>query len=145
MVDGLHATELRPIVSATAPSNPRVGQVWVDSADKHLEYDNAWVIPTFTNGWTNYHATWSQARYAKLRGGYVYMEGLIMGGANGTSAFTLPVGYRPSHYFIQTSLHNPNAAAILYVYPTGSVVCQYAVAGDTSWFNIHGMWHPGPA
>lgn len=53
-----------------------------------------WVAPTFTNGWSDYAGGNQTARYRKI-GDIVYIEGMIKGGTVGTSAFTLPVGYRP--------------------------------------------------
>lgn len=49
--------------------------------------------PAFTNSWTN-RATWNTAGYYK-HNGRVYLKGVTDSGTNGTSAFTLPEGYRP--------------------------------------------------
>lgn len=48
--------------------------------------------PAFTNSWV---ATDSNVYYRKDPFGRVYLRGSLSGGASGTSAFTLPVGYRP--------------------------------------------------
>ena len=57
----------------------------------------AWKTPTFTNSWVNFGAspTYELAGYALDNDGYVHLKGLIKTGATATSAFTLPVGYRP--------------------------------------------------
>lgn len=48
--------------------------------------------PLFLNGWGAYD---SSVYYRKDPLGRVYLRGSVNGGANGTVAFTLPVGYRP--------------------------------------------------
>jgi hypothetical protein len=49
-------------------------------------------VASFTGTWVNYDAT-RRAYYYKDRG-RVYLGGVIKSGVSGTSAFTLPVGYR---------------------------------------------------
>ena len=60
-------------------------------ADKAQE---AWITPTLVNGWTQYSIY--TVGYRKDSFGRVKLRGAIQSGANGTIAFTLPAGYRPS-------------------------------------------------
>ena len=54
----------------------------------------AWTAVTFLNSWVNYGAPQQIAQYRK-KGDLVQVRGQIKGGASGTRAFTLPVGFRP--------------------------------------------------
>lgn len=54
----------------------------------------AWTAPTFTNSWVNYGSGYQSARYRKV-GDIVSLDGLIKDGDDLSSAFTLPVGFRP--------------------------------------------------
>lgn len=61
--------------------------------------EEAWIVPTMTNGWLTYDADpggWSGPGYYKDSAGVVHLRGLIKSGTVGASAFTLPVGYRPA-------------------------------------------------
>lgn len=51
--------------------------------------------PAFLNSWVNFDAT-RGARFRKYPDGKVRIQGIIKTGATGTTAFTLPVGYRPT-------------------------------------------------
>jgi hypothetical protein len=62
------------------------------------------IAPAFLNSWVNYDnalATPSAPRNRSVGfykwGGRVWLSGVMKTGASGTSAFTLPVGYRPAH------------------------------------------------
>lgn len=56
---------------------------------------SAWIAPTLLNSWANYGSTYATAGYLKDPLGFVHLKGAIQTGASGTSAFTLPAGYRP--------------------------------------------------
>lgn len=65
----------------------------------------AWTLVTaFQSGWTNFNGGYQPARYRQV-GDQVFLEGLIAGGAIGSPAFFLPVGFRPAsqHQFAQVS------------------------------------------
>lgn len=52
--------------------------------------------PAFQNSWANYALGDATAAFLKLTSGLVVIKGSIKSGANGTTAFTLPAGYRPA-------------------------------------------------
>jgi hypothetical protein len=53
--------------------------------------------PPFQNGWHNFGGSFSTAGFFKDALGIVHLKGNITGGTgNGTTAFTLPEGYRPT-------------------------------------------------
>ena len=53
--------------------------------------------PAFENSWANLGSTYVPARYWKDVLGIVHVQAAISTGADGTVAFTLPVGYRPDY------------------------------------------------
>lgn len=56
----------------------------------------AWIAPTLVNSWVNVGGTAATAGYLKDPIGFVHLRGRIHGGTSGSTAFTLPAGYRPS-------------------------------------------------
>lgn len=56
--------------------------------------DSGWVNATLGNSWAA--ASTSVTPGYRLRGNRVYLRGIVNGGTNGTSPFTLPSGFRPA-------------------------------------------------
>jgi hypothetical protein len=58
----------------------------------------AWTALSYSNSWVNYGSSNPTAGYRKLPDGNVQMRGAIKNGttSDGTTAFTLPSGYRPT-------------------------------------------------
>ncbi len=52
--------------------------------------------PAFANGWANVGGANVVARFRRMASGLLLIQGAISGGGGGTTAFTLPAGYRPS-------------------------------------------------
>lgn len=55
-----------------------------------------WIAPTLINSWVDYGGTYDTAGYFKDKFNVVHLKGAIKTGTSGTTAFTLPEGYRPS-------------------------------------------------
>ena len=72
-----------------------------------------WVLCTMLNAFTPYGGTYQAPRYRKV-GDIVYVEGGTAGGAIGSTAFTLPVGFRPpkDHQYSVSSYGIPGIVAI---------------------------------
>lgn len=71
-----------------------------------------WVAPSLTGGWTTYTAPYgSQGSYRKWNG-RVEMQGLLISGTVGVSAFILPVGWRPVVNLCFTSESNDVAGQV---------------------------------
>lgn len=51
--------------------------------------------PAFQNGWANFGGAFSHAGFYKDSEGLVHLKGTLSGPGNGSTAFTLPAGYRP--------------------------------------------------
>jgi hypothetical protein len=84
--------------------------------------------PAFTGTWVNFDnsaavpgtSTQRSASFRKGPDGRVQLHGVVKSGANNTSVFTLPVGYRPTkdrNYLVQSS----GAPAVIAVNPSGTV------------------------
>lgn len=59
---------------------------------------DGWSTPSFTNGWANFPTR--NVGYRKNSEGFVELRGALASGTLGSSAFTLPVGYRPSEQLV---------------------------------------------
>lgn len=149
------ASGIRPGVctSTTRPTAPYTGQiifetdtgltqVWngstwkpvtttsITASDGYLRYQTSWTTVTYNTGWQAYSAgSWGEAQYYRTVDGVVHLRGLIQraSGTN-TTAFTLPVGYRPpfSHLFAVAA---SGGVGRWDVQPGGAVVWQGAQSG----------------
>lgn len=89
------------------------------------------------NSWVDFDATiYGQAQYYKTKSGIVYVDGLIKNGVttNGTTLFTLPVGFRPMQQQIFAAIAG-NALCRMDVFPTG--VVQVAVGASASYMSFN--------
>jgi hypothetical protein len=77
--------------------------------------------PPFQSGWTNTEPGVSTAAFYKDSLGVVHLKGVIAGGGNGNTAFTLPTGYRPSQGLLLPAAAAPTQAGQLLISPSGSV------------------------
>lgn len=91
-----------------------------------------WVLPTLGNGWVNVGSGNASAQYKIDPFGRVTIRGLIKSGTINTTAFTLPVGYRPSGNETFPASAN-NLFANLAVTSAGAVIPQ---TGSTTNFSI---------
>ncbi len=55
----------------------------------------AWQVPAYTNSWVDFGGGYAPMRYRR-NSDKTELYGALKSGANGTTAFTLPVGYRPA-------------------------------------------------
>ena len=84
-------------------------------ADKTQE---AWITPTLLNGWVE---SLFSIRYRKDSFGIVHIKGRISGGTNGTVAFILPVGYRPTQATGMLGMSDTNVVPRITVNSDGTV------------------------
>jgi hypothetical protein len=75
--------------------------------------------PAFQNNWVSYGID-RKPRYRKQANGMVKLAGALKSGTNSTTAFTLPVGYRPSSVVSYTGLFSGGPGQIT-ILPTGEV------------------------
>jgi len=95
----------------------------------------SWVAPTLAGTWVNYGGGYLNAGYYKDVGGTVHLRGMIKSGTIGTTAFTLPSGYRPSATcrFVTES----NSAHGICTIDSSGVVTP--AAGNNAWFSLDGI------
>lgn len=124
-------------VSATAPSSPSDGDLWVDSSTP------SWTAPTFQNSWTNYGSEWNTAGYYKDANGVVHLRGLVKSGSIG-AIFTLPSGYRPTATWLFICASNSSATPPGYarvdVNNSGVVSLNtYSANSNNGWVSLDGI------
>lgn len=76
-----------------------IDDTWVDAVAESVNdlYGVAWVNlgpSDFSGGWANVGGANQAVSYRKI-GDAVHLRGRMVGGATGTTAFTLPAGFRP--------------------------------------------------
>ena len=112
--------------------------------------------PAFQNGWANFGGGFSFAGFWKDSFGVVHLQGTFSGGAAGTTAFTLPVGYRPAQALFMTVATGATSSAFVYILTTGEVAPQnsggddgidglsFRAAGSSASADAHApVGHPG--
>lgn len=86
-----------PVPSSAADTNWAADQIAWEQAVTSALAGPTWTAPSLTNSWVNFNSSTDQiAGYYKASNGRVWLRGTIKTGASGTSAFTLPSGYRPT-------------------------------------------------
>jgi len=68
---------------------------WLYGFYEKLNNRDAWKSAVFENGWVNIGSPFNNAEYMRDALGFVHLRGYISSGTMATSAFTLPVNYRP--------------------------------------------------
>lgn len=89
----------------------------------------------FANSWVNFGAPYESAGYWFDTDGNVHLCGAIKSGTITNSAFTLPVGYRPSGT-IDIAVDSNGAYGLLRITSAGAVTPQ---VGSNSIFNLDGV------
>ena len=108
---------------------------WRASAYAYDLSHEAYVKPTFQNGWKSYGGTYD-VRFTKDSMRMVHLEGLVTGGTMGKTIFNLPVGYRPKQGFQQAVANNFNGYGQIVIYPGGDVS---AYCGSSGWMSLDGI------
>lgn len=88
--------------------------------------------PAFTNAWANFGGGRATAGFYIDKGSVVHLKGSITGGTSGTSAFTLPVGYRPASDLLFPVGSGSNLLINVLLSSTGTVevFCNGACSGS---------------
>jgi hypothetical protein len=93
--------------------------------------------PSFKNSWESYF----DCAYWKTKEGIVYMQGMIRNGADGTVAFTLPAGCKPTSdqlYYVHT--RNGGAHRIDISASTGDVTVNTEGSAFNLWYDLNGIF-----
>lgn len=105
-------------------SDTRKPRHLADTAWYRVGIDQDYEIP-FENSWDNAGgANNPPAQWYMDEEGEVRLKGLVDGGAEGTTMFTLPEENRPQHREVFTCAVEGGGSANVGVYPDGSVVLE---------------------
>jgi hypothetical protein len=107
-----HTLRGRDVHSETITANE------IRDPEAYHEVGTAGEIP-FQNGATNFGAGFSTAAYFKDNDGIVHLKGTVRAN-NGTVAFTLPPGYRPSQ-ILDNGVIVSGTIGYVYIRPNGDV------------------------
>ena len=102
------------------PDSSGTNGLYVNNSKLNILNAESVSTPTFTNSWSNYGGDYDTAGYYKDKD-RVYLQGLIKGGTVGTSAFTLPSGYRPKKRKIFT-VNSNNSFGRVDILTNGNVI-----------------------
>ena len=91
-------------------------------------------LPTLNNGWVNYLNGYAPATFYKDKENRVHLCGLISSGTISSTAFFLPIGYRPTAIQIFSPIGS--ASTRIDVAPTGEV---YITSGTNSFVSLSGI------
>lgn len=82
------------------PVFQRLSDLEAAQADYRLpptQINEQWNAPTLINSWVNFGAPFNPVGYWKDPNGVVHLRGMVKSGTINTTAFTLPLGYRPAN------------------------------------------------
>jgi hypothetical protein len=102
--------------------------------------DDAWINPTFQNGWGSGVGGVAPIRFRKLPGGLVVIQGYANGGTTGVM-FNLPAGYRPSSGTITLPCIRNNGGTVTIGDATIGSDGNLQLVSATSWVAITGCFH----
>lgn len=93
--------------------------------------NEAYAVPSFLNGFTNYGNGYVTAGYYKDKEGIVRLRGTVYKNSspNGQGIFVLPAGYRPGSGTVAFSVVNNGTLGVVEVLWDGSVFVQNCAAG----------------
>lgn len=96
--------------------------------------------PAFQNGWSNYGAAPQiPAQFRKDPLGRVYLMGIIGGGTQSVTVFTLPVGYRPAQGYVRCAIPSSSSTLTFVQVYTDGTVSIFGVGGAGSWVDLAPM------
>lgn len=102
-----------------------------------LRTANSWTAPTLLGSWSNYGSGYNPAGYFQDAFGIVHLRGLVQGGTQGTTVFTLPSGSRPANQMLFVAISN-NLLGRIGVDTSGNVIADLLSSPGT-WISLDGM------
>lgn len=129
-------TTLNPIWNFSVLVNHGGGAIQFYGLDLFPQLTDAWTTLTLAGSWTNTSGT---AAWLKTAEGFVYVKGLVGGGASGSTIATLPTGARPaqdcSFDGLATSAYSAIGVTSAGVITSGSATAQISL--DTICFQTN--------
>lgn len=136
-VNGTGATTtVQPGASAVINASGANAQTVADATD--ITTNPTFTAPSLINSWANYGSGFRVTGYAKHHG-RVLIRGMISGGANGSVAFNLPAGFRPSEKELHDAVTHDGTNYIVGrvdIDTNGDVII---VNRGTNWISLNGI------
>lgn len=98
--------------------------------------------PAFENSWAN-SSSFPKLAFRIREAGVVDIQGVTIGGATGTTVFTLPEGYRPSGASVYYSAYGgTTGVALIEVNSIGQVKATYGGSSARTFINLQAFLTP---
>lgn len=115
------------------PSNRYIGALM----DK-----STWTDATLTNSWANVGGAFANAGYIRDPAGRVHLRGAIHAGTLGSSALTLPAGFRPAVARVYMASNGGAAGGAVSVLIDGTVIPASSFTGGNAFISLDGIAFP---
>lgn len=91
---------------------------------------------SFENSWANFSSDYHMAGYYRDAFGRVFLRGLIASGSVGSTAFTLPSGYRPEKHCLFSVVSNDSIGQVFIT--TAGAVTPISPSNN-AWVSLEGI------
>jgi len=115
------ATDVAVAAGGTGASDAATARTNLGAAASTQE---AWIAPSLLNSWVDY--TGYTTNYMKDSMGFVHIRGTVDGGADGSTIFILPAGYRPEQS-VNVAVIKDGILGYVTVNSSGNVICHSTV------------------
>ena len=92
-------------------------------------------MPTLLNGWVAQGAAYNKPSFRKNQFGVVELKGILYLGAKNTTAFNLPVGYKPNSQYYGIARAQGLSIGMIDIDVTGRVLIDYFGSGS-GWVSL---------
>ena len=132
-------TSILKVSSIQDPTNSNTAiTIASDGTVTMPENDSGWITATLSSPFTNFSAdaSFTPVEYRKI-GDIVNIQGLMdaNSASNGSTIFTLPVGYRPKKRLIFTVENGNTVTARVDIFSDG-IVQAHNMANNGTWLNL---------
>lgn len=144
-IDGAETTRQQAEQERVSAELIRVGnenQRKIDHANRSAELASKankkqedWIAPTLLNGWVSQGLVYNKPSFRKNQFGLVELKGILYQGAKNTTAFNLPVGYKPVSQFYGIARAQGLTIAMIDIDVTGRLLIDYFGTGS-GWVSL---------
>lgn len=127
-----------PVLTGTYLQVSDVVEVLIDDTDVFVlgkiasSLATDWIDVTFQNSWANYGSNWETCQYRRHSNGIVEIKGLMRNGTLTSTAFTLPIGFRPADDIHAIAFSNLDVGGVR-IYSDGRFIPGNP--GSNTWFS----------
>lgn len=131
--------ENAPPVSDMLSQTEQAPGVLITTETQQVVSDTKWLAPTLINAWAAFGGGRIALGYRRI-GSVVYLRGSLWGGASGSIAFKLPIGFRPlSGDLLAAGGSYPPTESTPIVIQTAGDVYIYFTAGVSAQASLDGI------